>query len=508
MRLQAIDIGTNSVRSLIVEPRDDGSFRVIDDEKETTRLGVGLAATGQMSQSSMDNTVLALRAFLGIGRDLQVDRVRAIATAAMRTASNGAAFAARLRDEIGLEVEIVSEAQEGRLVFLSASAHFDLPGHCAVVDIGGGSVEVVTAQDGEIEHIASMPIGVRVLSETFVDADPISSVGFKAMKRHVRKTLRASVGNFGVASVKLVGSGGTVTSVASMITAAQGMKRESAHGIEIARPELMLLLSDLSRSTVVDRRRMPGLSEERVDVILAGTLILAEVMKLTGASSVFVNARGIREGIVIDTLRSAHGDIPLDRMAAVLAFGARCHYDERHAEQVRRLALSLFDQLSGELALDPTGRELLETAALLHDIGYHIAYDRHHRHSHHLVTHSRLPGFTNREIRRIASIARYHTKALPKETHEAWLTLDPQDRDAVAPLAALLRLADALDRGRASRLDEVRATFAGEELVLVLEGSGDLHPELFALEKKKDLFEGVFGITVSAVVDGDDTSLI
>lgn len=500
-RLQAIDIGTNSVRSIVVEVAPDGSYRVIDDEKATTRLGNGLQATGALSADSMQATADALRVFLGIGRNLGVDEVRAIATAAMRTATNGPAFAERLNDELGLDVEIVSEYEEGRLVFLSASANFELPATSAVVDIGGGSVEIVTAVGPEVDHIVSMPLGARVVSERFVDADPISESGFKRMKKHVRSLLKERVGDDAAGVQLLIGSGGTVTSVAAMVEARFRRKHDSLHGIEVTRPAVMQLLSDLSRSTAEERRRMPGLTPERADIVLAGTLVLAEAMKLTGAGSVFVNARGIREGIVIDTVRRRRPAEPaMTRADSVRAFGKRCAYDPVHAEKVASLALDLFDQLAPSLALEPAGRDILEAAALLHDVGYYIAYDRHHRHSYHLIIHSGLPGFTNRELRRIAATARYHTKALPKSGHEAWATLDDADRSLVEPIAAILRLADGLDRGRASHVEHVHAILDGASMTLVIHGEGDMHPERYAVDKKKDLFERVFGLPVSVTV--------
>lgn len=501
-RIQAIDIGTNSVRSVIAEVASDSTYRIIDDEKETTRLGAGLLSTGMLSSESMERTAEALRAFQAIGRNLGVDEVRAIATAAMRTAANGAFFAERLAEELGLDVEIISEEEEGRLVFLSASAHFRLEGASAVVDIGGGSVEVVVSAGAEVEHVISMPLGARILSERFVDEDPISEAAFKRMKRLVRSMLKDRLGNEAMGTRMLVGSGGTVTAIAAMALALEGRRDEGLHGFEVARPIVMQLLAELSRSTAGERRRMPGLAPERVDIILAGALVLAEAMKLTGAPSVFVNARGIREGIVIDTVRRAeHGAVPT-REEAVRAFGRRCHYDEAHGTTVAELACQLFDQLAGPLGLDIGHRDLLESAALVHDVGYYISYDRHHRHSYHLILHSGIPGFTNREMRRIAAIARYHTKALPKSKHEAWIALDPGDKAVVEPLAALLRLADGLDRGRAGHVERVRAVLDATSLTLIVHGAGDLHPELFGVEKKKDLFERHFGVPVRVTVAG------
>ena len=250
---------------------------------------------------------------------------------------------------------------------------------------------------------------------------------------------------------------------------------------------------------------MPGMPADRVDIILAGTLILAEVLKLFGASSVLVNARGIREGIVIDTLSSDGAlDATPDHMRSVRDIGQRYRYDRRHAEHVTALALSIFEQLTEVLHLDPADRRLLESAAMLHDIGYYIAYDRHHRHSHHLILHSGLPGFTRRELAMVAAIARYHTKALPKRSHEAWLAIEPADRATVRRLAAILRIADGLDRGRGARVDSVIVTDDGATTRFALQSEVDLHAELYGVNKKKDLFEETFGRCVDVVVATDE----
>jgi exopolyphosphatase/guanosine-5'-triphosphate,3'-diphosphate pyrophosphatase len=499
-RLQAIDIGTNSVRSIIVEVPVGGAHHVIDDEKAMTRLGQGLDATGMLDPEAVERTIEAMTAMRDIGRSLGVTDVRAIATEAVRRASNGDEFVSRLRDEAGIDVEVVSAEEEGRLVWLSAAAQVGEAPFSAVVDIGGGSVEIVQVVDSEPVDIASLRLGARVLAERFIAEDPISDLAFKQLKRYVRKTLRDGVGLLTAGINPLVGSGGAVTTAAAVVAGMRGRRYESLHGLEIERAEVMQLLGILSHSDAAERLKLPGMPAERVDVVVPGTLVLAEVMKLFGASSVLVNARGIREGIVLDTLAS-EGAISqkVDQLQAVRDLGARYRYDREHAEQVTGLALSLFDQLAEPLQLDPADRSLLEAAAMLHDVGYYVAYDRHHKHSYHLILHANLPSFTRREMAMTASIARYHTKSLPKRTHESWATLDPPDRLTVRRLAALLRIADGLDRGRGARIERMVATDDGTFTRIVVASTQSLTAELYGVEKKKDLFEEVFGRTV--VVD-------
>jgi exopolyphosphatase/guanosine-5'-triphosphate,3'-diphosphate pyrophosphatase len=248
---------------------------------------------------------------------------------------------------------------------------------------------------------------------------------------------------------------------------------------------------------------MAGMPPDRVDIVLAGALVLAEVLKLFSASSVLVNARGIREGIVLDTLASDGAIDPTpDHRRTVREVGQRYGYDREHAEHVTMLSLSLFDQLVEPLHLGPANRVLLESAAMLHDIGYYISYDRHHKHSYHLILNSGLPGFTRRERAMVAAIARYHTKSLPKRSHESMIALDPADRATVRRLAAILRIADGFDRGRNARVSSIEAEDDGKTTRFTVHADSDPQAEMYGVDKKKDLYEETFGRTVEVVVAG------
>jgi exopolyphosphatase/guanosine-5'-triphosphate,3'-diphosphate pyrophosphatase len=505
MLLQAIDIGTNSVRSIIVEVPVGGPHRVVDDEKEMTRLGAGLDSKGVLDADAVDRTIVALKAMMDIGRNMGVSEVRAIATEAVRRAKNGADFVRRMRNEAGLDVEVISAEEEGRLVWLSAlSLTKDMPA-TAVIDIGGGSVEIVQAISGEPVSIISLPIGGRVLTERYLKEDPPSDASFRRLKNAVRRALRDAVTPIAPSLPLVVGSGGSITTMAGLIAGMRGRRYETLQGVQIERPEVMQLLGVLSHSTPAQRLDLPGMPPDRTDIILAGTLVLAEILKLLGASSVLVNARGIREGIVLDTLEGEGAADPArDHLQSVRDVGARYHFDRQHAEHVTALALSIFDQLAEPLHLSQGDRRLLESAAMLHDIGYYIAYDRHHRHSFHLIMHSGLQGFTRREIAMIAATARYHTKALPKRSHESWAAVEAADRATVRGLAAILRIADGLDRGRGARATAVEASDDGSTTRFKVFGPGDLHAELYGVNKKKDLYEETFGRRVEVDAEGLD----
>ena len=450
-RLQAIDIGTNSVRSIVVEVPVGGARHVIDDEKAMTRLGQGLDATGMLDPEAIDRTIEALKAMRDIGRSLGVSDVRAIATEAVRRASNGEEFVDRAarrgrhrrRGHLGGGGGPARLAQRrragGRGAVLGGGRHRRRVGR----DRAGrrrraGRDRVAAARRPRARRAVRRP---RTRSPTRRSSG--SSATCAARLRDGVDLLTAGVS-------PLVGSGGAVTTIAAVVAGMRGRRYESLHGIEIERAEVMQLLGILSHSDAAERLKLPGMPAERVDVVLPGTLVLAEVMKLFGASSVLVNARGIREGIVIDTLASegaiAHeGRPPAGRARPRRALPLRPR--ARRAGHAPR-ALALRPARGARCTSIRTGARCSQAAAMLHDVGYYVAYDRHHKHSYHLILHANLPPFTRREMAMVASIARYHTKSLPKRAHESWATLDPPDRLTVRSLAAILRIADGLDRGR------------------------------------------------------------
>lgn len=501
MRIAAFDIGSNSVRCTVVDVPMDGPRVTIDDEKEYTRLGRGLAATGRLDPEAVEATLTALHRMLRISERFDATHVRAVATEAIRAASNGEEFVSRVRDELGLEVEVISAEEEGRLAFLSAAESVGLEGRCAVVDLGGGSAEIVRATDEQVESIVSLPLGAVVLSERYHCEDPIAKKDLKRLRKHVRRTLAEALGEAPDPVALLVGSGGTANALAAVVAAVRDPGLTTMHRYQVRRAELAHLVASLERSTASERAALKGMPPNRVDIILAGAVVYDEIMRALQANELIVNARGMREGVVIDTVEKVRGRAEAQgRMHAVREFARRCRADTAHAEQVLGFSLALFDELSETLGLDESSRPLLEAAALLHDVGYHIAYERHHKHSHHLISYAELPGFSGHDLRLIAAIARYHRGALPKPGHEAMQGLGPEDRRRVEALAALLRVADGLDRTRSQRIEALDVTVDDTRIVIGIEGDGPLDVEVYGAQRKTDLLERASGRRVDVSV--------
>jgi exopolyphosphatase / guanosine-5'-triphosphate,3'-diphosphate pyrophosphatase len=509
-RVAAIDIGSNSVRCLVAEVPANGPYRLLTEDRAQTRLASGLASTGMLQEQPMDETAEALARMVDLAAQFRADTVRAVATAAVRDAANGPAFVDRVEELTGVRIEVISEREEARLAFVGALANFEVDGRFVVLDVGGGSLEVIRAAGSAVESDRSLPLGAVVLTERFVTRDPLTDRSYKRMRRWVRQMLATEFGENPDQVPVVIGSGGSVTALAAMAARVERWSYLTVHGAELTEAQVVQTLSGLRRMPVEQRRLVPRPPQHPADIIVAGSLVVAEVMRLFGANTLKVNAKGLREALLLDTIQKATARKPrsADRMRGVLEFARRTRYEKEHALHVAVLALSLFDQLADPLGLDVRDRQLLEAAAVLHDVGYFIDYERHHKHSYHLITHASLPGFSPRDVQMIASTARYHRGAMPERKHEAMRRLTPEDRVRMERLAAILRLADGLDRSRTQAVRAVRVEAVEDSVLIALDGSSSLDVEVYGSRTKGTLFEKVFGLGLRVTQPGTETESV
>jgi exopolyphosphatase / guanosine-5'-triphosphate,3'-diphosphate pyrophosphatase len=497
-RLAAIDIGTNSIRCIVVEVDKLGKFRVLDDEKATVRLGEGIAREGTITQAAWQRAMDALSRMKKIVDGYGVVAVEAVATSAVRQATNGAAFVKTVADDIGLNIAIISGEEEAELAALSALHNFDMEGtRYAMVDIGGGSVEVVTALGNHIDEIYSLELGAVILTENFITTDPVNRKEYLRLRRGIRKTLRMAFTPEEIPVQCLLGSGGTMTSIAAMVMAIRKEEYGSIHGSEVFRSEVVHLLAMLMRKELKDRRGIPGLPPDRADIIVAGVAVVDELMELFKVNLLKINERGLREGLILKGLKRlkllSEERQQRNWRDAAIEFARSCHQDEEHSRQVAKLAMEMMDTLAAPCGFGEKERQMLEAAALLHDVGYFISYSGHHKHSYHLIRHADLFGFTPREREIIAHVARYHRKSLPKKSHESYVRLVSQDRLLVKRLGGVLRLADGLDRRRNSLVTALDCSLSNSSFMVRVTGADDISVELFGGKAKGDLFEAAFG---------------
>ncbi len=496
-RLAAIDIGTNSIRCIVVEVDSQGRFMVLDDEKATVRLGENMAASGAISPPAFARAVDAMSRIRKLIDGLKVVEVEAVATSAVRSASNGTELVEVLTRELGREIRIISGEEEAELVALSARHNFDMSGkRYMIIDIGGGSVEIMSAVANHVENSYSLQLGAVLMTERFLTSDPVKESEIDKLRRHVRGELKDLFSDDRPVVQTFISSGGTITALASMVMSMRRQIFSSLHGFEVLRSEIVHLLAMLIRKDIKSLRNVPGLNPDRADIIVAGLVVVDELMKFFGANMMLINERGIREGLIIRCMKRLQ---LLPESAAqrtwkesVLEFAGSCHFDEPHSRHVAKIALSIFDELAKQFKLKKAERRLLEAAALLHDVGYFISYNSHHKHSHHLIRHAELFGFTPREREMTALIARYHRKSLPKKKHDEFDRLEAKDQLIVCQLGGILRLADGLDRRRSGLVEVVEVRHAASTFTLQLLGTEDISVEIFGGNAKKDLFEKAF----------------
>lgn len=494
-RLAAVDVGTNSIRLVVAEFRADGTYQILDQEKRTTRLGKGLAAAGRLDPDALERALDAVGTMQAIARGHEVEHLAVVATSAVRDADNGRDFVRRARQRFGLDVQVISGGEEGRYAFLSAARNIPLDGRPAtVVDIGGGSTEVVLAAGTVIDGIYSLPLGAMGLTEALVGTDPLPKRDWKTLCKEVDRRIRERIGKPPFTAETMVGSGGTFTNLAAMVQHQRDGKGGKIQGSRFTPADVVHLLHRLRELDQEGRARVPGLSPDRADIIVAGVTIVARLAKHLGTREIVVNDGGIREGLLIslagiDPLASEGGTQARERMDWIRIFARQCRSDERHCEQVAALALALFDQLGEREVLTDEARDILQAAALLHEVGYLISHSKHHKHAYHIIRHADIPGWSGQQVEVIANVARYHRRAFPKKKHENFRRLDPDARRLVETLSGILRIADGLDRTHTQAVQSIQVA-ADDETVRVTVRSECLpQVEIWDAKRKSELFE-------------------
>ncbi len=506
-RLAAIDIGSNSVRLLVAEALRGGNYRILDEEREPTRLGRSVSSQGQLDDESMDRTIAALRTFKEIASGYQVSSLRTIATCAVRESRNGPEFCRRVREQVGLEVEVISGEREARLAFASVQHAFDLNGKNVIVaDIGGGSTEIVFATGNLIESIFSTPLGAVRLTEQFGLGEGSEGAdflrGLERLEEEIAGTLKKRTTRPLFAPHFLVGCGGTFTTLAELVMAAKRQIDIPVAGYKISQAELRHLLDRLRKMPLRARRGMAGMTPDRADIIIAGLSIVDGLLKRFRVNTLVIHTRGVRDGLVREMIDEAAlgghaADDPTLREEAIERLAAACSGELEHGRKVAALAGRIFEQLAAPLDLPPADKLLLECAARLQDVGYVINYDQHHKHSYHLIRNSRLPGVRGHDLELIANVARYHRGAHPKRKHENLSRLSSEDQQRVQRMAAILRLAGGLDRSRSQQVRDVVARL--EDGRVTIDVVADLEPQvdIWGAERRTDLFEKVFGLPLA-----------
>jgi exopolyphosphatase/guanosine-5'-triphosphate,3'-diphosphate pyrophosphatase len=500
MRVAAADLGSNSFHLVIADVQPDGSFTPVSSEKEMLRLGDVVSREGIITPEAADAAVATMRRFRLLAEAAGATEFLACATSALRTASNGDEVLDRIETEAGVDADVIDGLEEARLIFTAIRAAVTIdPAPAVCFDLGGGSLEIMVGDVSGLAWAASERLGVARLTAEFVRSDPVD----KADRRRLRKHIVALLGPRAVEAAAFepkmaIGSSGTIEDLGHMIAARRDESiPHTLHHLAFSRHELDALRTDLVASTSAQRRKMEGLDAKRVDLIVAGAELMSIAMELFDVGELTVSEWALREGMVLDAIgRHDPADWSDDpfaiRRASVQSLARRCSWPEAHSRHVAKLALELFDQLQELHGLADEDRELLEYAALLHDIGEHVAHEGHDRHAAYLVQHGRLRGLTPAAVAELTALVRWHRRGDPKSHDELVGDLDSDQRDRVRRLAALLRIADGLDRGRKQVVTGVNVRVGRELVLLHVRARGDPELELWGARRKRDLFERVF----------------
>jgi exopolyphosphatase/guanosine-5'-triphosphate,3'-diphosphate pyrophosphatase len=493
-----MDLGTNSFHLLIADGHPDGHIDPIVREKEMLRLGDVVSRYGWIPPTAADQAVATVRRFRLLADAAGADEIQARATSAIRRAENGGELVDRIEDETGVSVVVISGTEEARLIFGAIRAAVVLdPSPAVCFDLGGGSVEVMVGDAGGLMWATSVPLGVARLGAELVHTDPLSKADRRALRTRITDVLTPIVRHAAQFEPKLaVGSSGTLENLAAMVAARRDEDAPaSLNQLTIGRDEFLSLHKELLETKAAERLRLEGLDTRRVDLIVVGSMFLATAMELFDFDRFTISDWALREGIVLDTVgRHDPADWSDDpraiRRESVLSLCRRCNWAEAHARQVATLTLQLFDQTQHLHRLEADDRELLEFAALLHDIGEHVSSSGHARHSAYLVRNGQLRGFDPQEIEMLAATVRWHRGGDPRPSEDFPL-LDARAIDRVRVMVGLLRVADGLDRGRNQVVYAVDTMITPSLLLLRLRSIDDDELEVWGARRKRALLEKV-----------------
>ncbi|MBV8883774.1 MAG: Ppx/GppA family phosphatase [Chroococcidiopsidaceae cyanobacterium CP_BM_RX_35] len=514
--LAAIDMGTNSLHMVVVriEPALP-TFTIIAREKETVRLGDRACKTGELKPEVMERAIATLQRFQEIARSLSAkSSIVAVATSAVREAPNGKDFLQQIKHRLGLSVDLISGQEEARRIYLGVLSGMEFNNQpYIIIDIGGGSTELILGDGYEPRSLSSTKIGAVRLTAEYITTDPISHAEFQYLEAYVRGMLERPVEDLQahlqpIETPRLVGTSGTIETIATILAREKlGLVPSPLSGYQLLLKDLRELVSRLRKLNNSERAAIPGMSDRRSEIILAGAMILQEAMTQLGIEALTVCERALREGVIVDWMLT-HGLIE-DRLRyqssvrqrSVFKTAQKYQSNLESGERIAAFALDLFDQTQGILHnWGPEARELLWAAAILHNCGHYVGHSAHHKHSYYLIRNGELLGYSETEIEIIANIARYHRKSPPKKKHDPYRNLPSKEyRQMVEQLSALLRLAVALDRRQIGAIEHIQCDYHPDtrELHLKLQASSpddDCALELWSLDYKKGVFEAEYGV--------------
>jgi exopolyphosphatase / guanosine-5'-triphosphate,3'-diphosphate pyrophosphatase len=496
--ISAIDVGSNAIRMAIASVEEDKTLQMLYCCREPIRLGQDVFATGVISAETAQRSVEAFNRFRSITDQHHVDRIRALGTSALRESRNRFEVIDAIAAASGIEVTPIDSDEEARLIGRAVESKVNLKNKNAIlVDIGGGSAEVVILEDGQVSTTDSFRMGSVRLLQMFGNRNQATENFISLARDYLKPTGRFIKNRIGRRKIDLcIGTGGNVEVLGELRKQLLG-KRSNEF---LDAKELKQILAELQSLTYEDRIVHLKLRPDRADVILPAAVVLEYLLKQFGISKVMIPHVSLKDGILIELAEEIDGPdyIHLQNqvLQSVRIIGRKFDFDEKHAETVAVFAEQLFDATGPLHGLDGSDRLILSATAWLHDIGQFINITDHHKHSLYIINASPIVGLTPSQKRIVANVARYHNKSFPKLRHENYISLSEEDRERVKKLSAIIRLADAIDFEHVGRVVKLTASVAKDCLILDLNGSSDLSLTKWALRKQSTLFKDVFHMDV------------
>jgi exopolyphosphatase/guanosine-5'-triphosphate,3'-diphosphate pyrophosphatase len=504
-RYAAIDIGSNSIRMEAAEVLPGQPPRILASDREVTRLGESVFRTGAVSEEAIKNTCMVLSRMAALYRKMEVVGVRAVATSAIRDSNNQADFLARASEAAGTPVEIISGREEARLIHLGVESNWPQTGkRILIIDIGGGSAEIIAADDGRLREAFSRPLGAVRLMEIFLKSDPPTRRQLHQLTEYILEKLAAPLRRLGNSEWdRAIATSATAAAVASAVARVPRSKREEIDRFRISAAQVRRLYADLAAMPLAERRRVTGIGPRRAEIIVPGLAVLAEFLHEFGLDACYYSRAGVRDGIIAD-LAARNVGAELSRLtreqrAEVEEMARRYGVSLAHARKVANIAGLLFTALQPLHELPPHAGKLLEAAAYLHDVGHYVSSVGHHKHSYYVVANSDMPGFTERERLLIAALCRYHRKALPSPVHNAYQELSAEEKRVVTMAIPILRLADQLDRSHDQRIEGVDCRMRDGSVVLQVHSNGDIDLEQWGAERAGEAFRQIYNRDIEVV---------
>ena len=504
-RYAAIDIGSNSIRMEAAEVVAGQPTRVLASDREVTRLGESVFRIGAVSPDAMDTTCAVLARMAALYRKLDVVGVRAVATSAIRDTSNKHEFLERASAAAGAHVEIISGREEARLIHLGVESVWPQNGRrLLILDIGGGSAEIMAGEDGHLRDAYSKPLGAVRLREIFLHDDPPALRQLHQMHEFIEDKLSGPVRRLGkTAWDRAIATSATASAVASAVARVPRSQRDEIDRRRISTAQVRLLYRKLAERNLAGRRKITGIGPRRAEIIVPGVAVLLDFLQEFHLPAIYYSRAGVRDGIIADLAARNVGAelsrLTRDQRREVEDMGRRYGVSTAHARNVAHIASLLFAALHPLHQLAPAYGKLLEAAACLIDVGHYVSNSSHHKHSYYVVSNSDMPGFNERERLLVAALCRYHRRSMPSTMHHAYQLLTPDEKRVLLLLIPLLRLADNMVRDPEERIRSLETRVQNGTVTLVVHSDGDIDLEQWGAERAGETFHQIYGRSISVV---------